>query len=116
MKRDDSLACAVHATASLPGAVKQLASRQLLLVLHLMHHQRPQLTPSPIPPPQRQATEVGAPIGGGGVAARGTAPKMFPRVALDLATTVERIQQNFCICDPSLPGAFRSVFNGQSQL
>lgn len=28
---------------------------------------------------------------------------MFPRVALDLATTVERIQQNFCISDPSLP-------------
>jgi PAS domain-containing protein len=22
---------------------------------------------------------------------------------MDLATTVERIQQNFCICDPSLP-------------
>lgn len=32
-----------------------------------------------------------------------TGPKAFPRVALDLATTVERIQQNFCICDPSLP-------------
>lgn len=32
-----------------------------------------------------------------------TAPKSFPRVALDLATTVERIQQNFCICDPNLP-------------
>uniref|UniRef100_A0A126WZB6 non-specific serine/threonine protein kinase n=1 Tax=Aphanochaete repens TaxID=764106 RepID=A0A126WZB6_9CHLO len=31
------------------------------------------------------------------------APKSFPRVALDLATTVERIQQNFCICDPHLP-------------
>ncbi|KIZ02931.1 hypothetical protein MNEG_5031 [Monoraphidium neglectum] len=30
-------------------------------------------------------------------------PKSFPRVALDLATTVERIQQNFCIADPSLP-------------
>lgn len=30
-------------------------------------------------------------------------PKSFPRVALDLATTVERIQQNFCICDPTLP-------------
>lgn len=29
--------------------------------------------------------------------------KTFPRVALDLATTVERIQQNFCISDPSLP-------------
>lgn len=33
----------------------------------------------------------------------GTQPKAFPRVALDLATTVERIQQNFCICDPTLP-------------
>ena len=22
---------------------------------------------------------------------------------MDLATTVERIQQNFCICDPNLP-------------
>jgi PAS domain S-box-containing protein len=32
-----------------------------------------------------------------------TAPKAFPRVALDLATTVERIQQNFVICDPHLP-------------
>ena len=32
-----------------------------------------------------------------------TAPKAFPRVALDLATTVERIQQNFVICDPNLP-------------
>lgn len=31
------------------------------------------------------------------------APKAFPRVALDLATTVERIQQNFVICDPTLP-------------
>nr|AML79332.1 putative LOV domain-containing protein [Chlamydomonas sp. BC-2016] len=30
-------------------------------------------------------------------------PKAFPRVALDLATTVERIQQNFCISDPTLP-------------
>ncbi|KAG2497547.1 hypothetical protein HYH03_004294 [Edaphochlamys debaryana] len=34
---------------------------------------------------------------------RGTAPKAFPRVALDLATTVERIQQNFVISDPTLP-------------
>ncbi|GAX81948.1 hypothetical protein CEUSTIGMA_g9376.t1 [Chlamydomonas eustigma] len=33
----------------------------------------------------------------------GKAAKQFPRVALDLATTVERIQQNFCISDPSLP-------------
>lgn len=29
--------------------------------------------------------------------------KTFPRVALDLATTVERVQQNFVVCDPSLP-------------
>eukprot|EP01025_Chloroclados_australasicus_P021632 TRINITY_DN22702_c1_g1_i3.p1 TRINITY_DN22702_c1_g1~~TRINITY_DN22702_c1_g1_i3.p1 ORF type:complete len:783 (-),score=85.28 TRINITY_DN22702_c1_g1_i3:1249-3432(-) len=29
--------------------------------------------------------------------------KVFPRVAMDLATTVERIQQNFVISDPSLP-------------
>eukprot|EP00798_Chlamydomonas_sp_ICE-L_P013927 gene13927-19857_t len=29
--------------------------------------------------------------------------KAFPRVALDLATTVERIQQSFCIADPSIP-------------
>jgi phototropin len=36
-------------------------------------------------------------------AAKGSAPKAFPRVALDLATTVERIQQNFVICDPTLP-------------
>ncbi|GLI69548.1 hypothetical protein VaNZ11_014099 [Volvox africanus] len=35
--------------------------------------------------------------------ARGAAPKSFPRVALDLATTVERIQQNFVISDPTLP-------------
>nr|AML78527.1 putative LOV domain-containing protein [Pandorina morum] len=34
---------------------------------------------------------------------RGAAPKSFPRVALDLATTVERIQQNFVISDPTLP-------------
>ena len=33
----------------------------------------------------------------------GTAPKAFPRVALDLATTVERIQQAFVISDPNLP-------------
>mmetsp|Transcript_18646 Transcript_18646/g.56351 ORF Transcript_18646/g.56351 Transcript_18646/m.56351 type:complete len:723 (+) Transcript_18646:282-2450(+) len=31
------------------------------------------------------------------------APKAFPRVAMDLATTVERIQQNFVIADPHLP-------------
>nr|AML77624.1 putative LOV domain-containing protein [Ignatius tetrasporus] len=34
---------------------------------------------------------------------RGTQPKSFPRVAMDLATTVERIQQNFVISDPTLP-------------
>ncbi|KAF5836329.1 putative blue light receptor [Dunaliella salina] len=34
---------------------------------------------------------------------KGSVPKSFPRVALDLATTVERIQQNFVISDPSLP-------------
>eukprot|EP00798_Chlamydomonas_sp_ICE-L_P007878 gene7878-1088_t len=33
----------------------------------------------------------------------GQAAKSFPRVAIDLATTVERIQQNFCISDPNLP-------------
>lgn len=33
----------------------------------------------------------------------GHAPKAFPRVALDLATTVERIQQAFVISDPNLP-------------
>jgi len=27
----------------------------------------------------------------------------FPRVAIDLATTVERVQQNFVVCDPSIP-------------
>jgi phototropin len=31
------------------------------------------------------------------------APKAFPRVAIDLATTVERAQQNFVIADPKLP-------------
>jgi PAS domain S-box-containing protein len=30
-------------------------------------------------------------------------PRSFPRVALDLATTVERIQSNFVIADPTLP-------------
>nr|AML77705.1 putative LOV domain-containing protein [Desmochloris halophila] len=33
----------------------------------------------------------------------GTAPKAFPRVAIDLASTVERIQQAFVISDPNLP-------------
>ena len=37
------------------------------------------------------------------LARKGLQPKSFPRVALDLATTVERIQQNFVISDPSLP-------------
>ena len=46
-----------------------------------------------------QAAEDPARNSGGGK--RG--PKAFPRVALDLATTVERIQQNFCIADPHLP-------------
>ena len=30
-------------------------------------------------------------------------PRLLPRVALDLATTVERIQSNFVIADPTLP-------------
>jgi hypothetical protein len=34
---------------------------------------------------------------------RFASPKAFPRVALDLATTVVRIQQNFVISDPTLP-------------
>lgn len=33
----------------------------------------------------------------------GAAPKAFPRVAIDLASTVERIQQAFVISDPNLP-------------
>jgi phototropin len=33
----------------------------------------------------------------------GTAPKAFPRVAIDLASTVERIQQAFVVTDPNLP-------------
>nr|AHZ63928.1 phototropin [Bolbocoleon piliferum] len=33
----------------------------------------------------------------------GTAPKAFPRVAIDLASTVERIQQAFVVSDPNLP-------------
>jgi len=41
--------------------------------------------------------------GRAGQGPKGSAPKSFPRVALDLATTVERIQQNFCISDPTLP-------------
>lgn len=48
----------------------------------------------------------GAEEGGGGGAGDPSAvagPRSFPRVALDLATTVERVQQNFCIADPSLP-------------
>lgn len=47
--------------------------------------------------------QVGGKAPPGGKAAVGSTPKSFPRVALDLATTVERIQQNFVICDPSLP-------------
>ena len=38
-----------------------------------------------------------------GLARKMATPKTFPRVALDLATTVERVQQNFVISDPSLP-------------
>ena len=33
----------------------------------------------------------------------GTQPKAFPRVAIDLASTVERIQQAFVVSDPNLP-------------
>ena len=33
----------------------------------------------------------------------GAAPKAFPRVAIDLASTVERIQQAFVVSDPNLP-------------
>ncbi len=42
------------------------------------------------------------PMRNSGAGKRG-GPKAFPRVALDLATTVERIQQNFVIADPHLP-------------
>lgn len=34
---------------------------------------------------------------------RGSPSRALPRVALDLATTVERIQSNFVIADPTLP-------------
>jgi PAS domain S-box-containing protein len=54
-----------------------------------------------------EAAEEGGEGGGGparGPAAVGRGTKSFPRVALDLATTVERVQQNFCISDPGLPG------------
>ncbi|KAG2444065.1 hypothetical protein HYH02_009008 [Chlamydomonas schloesseri] len=54
-----------------------------------------------VEPGQASAVAAAAPLGAKGP--RGTAPKSFPRVALDLATTVERIQQNFCISDPTLP-------------
>ena len=53
-----------------------------------------------------QRLETGAPADAAHTIPTGigkVAPKAFPRVALDLATTVERIQQNFCISDPSLP-------------
>ena len=46
----------------------------------------------------------GKPAAERGPAAVGRGTKSFPRVALDLATTVERVQQNFCISDPGLPG------------
>mmetsp|Transcript_9347 Transcript_9347/g.28515 ORF Transcript_9347/g.28515 Transcript_9347/m.28515 type:complete len:704 (-) Transcript_9347:1016-3127(-) len=53
------------------------------------------------------ATEQGvrAEHGGPSKGPIGKAAKQFPRVALDLASTVERIQQNFVITDPSLPDA-----------
>ena len=47
--------------------------------------------------------EDGAMQEDGGAATTTAGPRSFPRVALDLATTVERVQQNFCIADPSLP-------------
>lgn len=53
-----------------------------------------------------QVVETGTHISATGVIPTGAGkvgPKAFPRVAMDLATTVERIQQNFVICDPSLP-------------
>uniref|UniRef100_A0A126X3J4 non-specific serine/threonine protein kinase n=2 Tax=Chlamydomonadaceae TaxID=3051 RepID=A0A126X3J4_9CHLO len=42
-------------------------------------------------------------VGGPEAKPKMSAPKAFPRVAIDLATTVERIQQNFVITDPTLP-------------
>lgn len=47
-----------------------------------------------------ETTRAGA---GGAVAKKMAAAKTFPRVAMDLATTVERVQQNFVISDPSIP-------------
>ena len=41
--------------------------------------------------------------GGGGPSQPSASTRTFPRVALDLATTVERVQQNFVVCDPCLP-------------
>eukprot|EP01026_Neomeris_dumetosa_P050378 TRINITY_DN4414_c0_g1_i3.p1 TRINITY_DN4414_c0_g1~~TRINITY_DN4414_c0_g1_i3.p1 ORF type:complete len:756 (+),score=106.22 TRINITY_DN4414_c0_g1_i3:115-2268(+) len=38
-----------------------------------------------------------------GKSATKSKPRVFPRVAIDLATTVERIQQNFVISDATLP-------------
>ena len=38
-----------------------------------------------------------------GAKAVGSAPKAFPRVAIDLASTVERVQQAFVVSDPNLP-------------
>eukprot|EP01026_Neomeris_dumetosa_P054326 TRINITY_DN4885_c0_g1_i9.p1 TRINITY_DN4885_c0_g1~~TRINITY_DN4885_c0_g1_i9.p1 ORF type:complete len:294 (-),score=54.16 TRINITY_DN4885_c0_g1_i9:68-949(-) len=53
-----------------------------------------------------QNAQKGYEEGGKGVGSEGGTKqkiRVFPRVALDLATTVERIQQNFVISDPSLP-------------
>ena len=47
--------------------------------------------------------EQGAETPGSSVTKKMAAAKTFPRVALDLATTVERVQQNFVISDPSIP-------------
>lgn len=49
-----------------------------------------------------QEAEVAKP-GDDAASKKMTAAKTFPRVALDLATTVERVQQNFVISDPSIP-------------
>ena len=50
-----------------------------------------------------EGAEDGAVEDGGATTTTTAGPRSFPRVALDLATTVERVQQNFCIADPSLP-------------
>ena len=50
-----------------------------------------------------QEAEQGKPSANAAASKKMTAAKTFPRVALDLATTVERVQQNFVISDPSIP-------------